>query len=172
MNHISYSESHFLLCAHTAPTILVSLVPVPWIYIHFFLSVTPTFTSQSWLYLFVPDSIIGIFFLQQYQMSSNLKYPKQNFDLPSFQFSSPPRFLHLGKWYHLLPNVSQHNTWSHLRYSVSHSYWFNPLENSVTCVPPCICTTRTTWIYHAISLGKWQKLLHRFLLLPLSHIAM
>lgn len=30
----------------------------------------------------------------------------------------------------------------------------------------------TTWNYHAISPGKWQKLLHRFLLLPLPHIAM
>lgn len=108
MNVISYSESHFLLCAHTAPTILVSLVPVPWLY---------TFFSASDTHIHI-SVILGLYFLATILVSSNLKYSKQNFGLLSFQFSSPPRFLHLGKWYYLLPNLSQHNTWNHLGYSL------------------------------------------------------
>lgn len=169
MNRISYSESPFLLCACTTPTISVSLVPVPWIYIpffcqwHIFISVVVSSLScrlHTWLFFFLLLATISCFLKSQ--MSTT------EFWFFSFQFSSP-KFPHLGKWCHHLPNLSQCNIWSHLWLpSVSHSCRFNPLDVSITCVPPSISTI-STWIYHVISPGELQNSLIRFLLLPLPH---
>lgn len=160
-------EPYFLLCAHSVPTILIFLVPVPRIYIPFLCPWHPHSHLQSWLHPWAPDSILGIFSFNynRYPQTPNIQ---GSFDLLTFQFISSPMFPCLRKWHHLLPNFSRHNTRNHLwLHFSSRSFSFTCLGLSVIYALSSTSTT-VTFFWTAFHLTPVDE---RSLLLHLPHTA-
>lgn len=148
MNYNVLHEPHFLLwisfstmCLHYSNNIgLFGSSPMD---LHtFFLSVTHFHLSCGFIpELQTPHLAFFFFLLATIPCFLKSQMSTTEFWFFSFQFSSSPKFPHLGKWCHHLPNLSQCDIWSHLWLpSVSHSCRFNPLDVSITCVPPSIST--------------------------------
>lgn len=121
---------------------------------HFLISMTPIFTF-SITASSLSSRLHTWYFSCNYNRQPQTSNIQSSFDLLTFQFISSPRFHHLRKWHHHLPNFSRHNTRNHLWSSFeSHSYWF--ISSCHICHPcSCLHSTTVTFFWTVFHL-KWM----------------
>lgn len=127
------------------------------------------FQSLGFTYFLVSMAPIFTFSIMASSLSSRLhtwyfscnynRYPQtssiqNSFDLLTLQFISSPRFYHLRKWHHHLPDFSRHNTRNHLW-----SLWISFLlihSSGHICHPFSFLPSTTVTLFWTVFHLKWM----------------